>query len=57
MYLESIVAMISDVFSSFQVGVSVDETVEKLDLADLLWVFGCDKSLVGFFYINGKCQL
>jgi len=32
-------------FSDGTVGVSVDETVEKLDLADLLWVFGCDKSL------------
>lgn len=31
-------------FSDKMVGVSLDETVKEKDLADLLWVFGCESS-------------
>lgn len=34
------------VFTLFQVGLSLDETVEQRDLRDLLEVFGCPHSLV-----------
>ena len=33
-------------FTTFQVGVSLDETVKEKDLSDLLWVFGCESSTV-----------
>ena len=32
----------------FQVGLSVDETVERQDLQDLLEIFGCTQSMVIF---------
>lgn len=40
-----------NLFFLFKVGVSLDETIKEKDLADLLWVFGCDSSVVSILYL------
>ena len=38
-------------FLTFQVGISLDETVTRADLKDLLWVFAVPKTLDEVIYI------